>query len=216
MRVLFGSYHNIFDLGSGAAISARALLSELASQGAEATSVSGAFFDGAITTNDAFLSELRRRRILYEVKNGIMRRAGNHEGSEFQVVHYADAGIDSFAFLPQDAFGSASRRYEISSASNKAFHRTLYDKIEQFAPDLFLSYGGYRAAINGPRIARRFGATSVFYLCNHSYGRKELFSEYDAYISSFWFHSQLLPRSTWNRSNGSTAYHRRGVFSHGE
>lgn len=60
MKVLFGSYHNLFDLCSGAAISARSLLRELVQRGAEAATVSGAFFDGDVPSCAFFLQSLRR------------------------------------------------------------------------------------------------------------------------------------------------------------
>lgn len=164
MKVLFGSYHNLFDLGSGAAISARVLLRELVQCGAEAAAVSGAFFDGDVPSSDAFLLSLRRQGVRYDVKKGTIKHSEGQKLDSFQLVHYDDDGIDSTAFLPEDAFAPPQGAYDISLASSKAFHRLLYDKIAVFSPDVFLSYGGYRTALNGPRIAKRFGATSVFYL----------------------------------------------------
>ncbi|MBQ9372415.1 MAG: glycosyltransferase family 4 protein [Thermoguttaceae bacterium] len=182
MKVLFGSYHNISDLGSGAAISARSLLRELVQRGAEAATVSGAFFDGDVPSCADFLQSLRRQGIRSDVKKGTIKRNEGQKLDSFQVVHYNDDGVDSTAFLPEEAFASPQSAYDISLASSKAFHRLLYDKIAEFSSDVFLSYGAYRTALNGPRIARRFGATTVFYLCNHSYRRKELFNEYDACV----------------------------------
>ncbi len=61
--LLFSSFHNYLDQGSGAAISAREVLRELARQGWRVRALCGSFFDDATADENSFYATLKRRDI---------------------------------------------------------------------------------------------------------------------------------------------------------
>ncbi len=45
-----------------------------------------------------------------------------------------------------------------------------------------MTYGGCWAALQAVKIAKKFGAANVFYLCNFAYNRRDLFAEFDRIV----------------------------------
>ncbi len=180
MRLFFSSYHNYLDMSSGAAISARSVLLELARSGWEIRVLCGAFFDNTNANEQTLYDVLKRYGILYSVER--KRAVIDGKNIDFRLVRFNDSGIDATVFLAADVF-SLQRFYgALSTVSGKIFLKLFVDEFQKNKPNVYLTYGGYWAALPAARIAGRLGAVSVFYLCNFAYDRRELFAEFDSIV----------------------------------
>ena len=99
--ILFSSFHNYLDQASGAAISAREVLCELARRGWRVRVLCGSFFDDANADEQAFYATLKRRNIAPTVESKRVVLAGR--SVDFRVVRFLDAGIEATVFFADDA-----------------------------------------------------------------------------------------------------------------
>ena len=99
--LLFSSFHNYLDQGSGAAISAREVLRELARRGWRVRVLCGSFFDDATADEKAFYATLKRRNITPTVERKRAVLAG--QSVEFRLVRFLDDGIEATVFFADDA-----------------------------------------------------------------------------------------------------------------
>ena len=179
-RILFSSYHNYLDQGSGAAISVRSVLRLLANKDWSVRTLTGSYFDDFNYARKDFRANLERRHIR-PVAERIKSRVGVREVS-FELVQFDDENISSTVFLAEDAFGSSRPRNVLSKESEKIFLKLFLDELRTFQPDVYLTYGGYPTALAAALIARHMNVKNVFYLCNLGYNNKRLFGEFDAFI----------------------------------
>ena len=179
-RILFSSYHNYLDQGSGAAISVRSVLRLLANKDWNVRTLTGSYFDDFNYARKDFRANLERRHIRPVAKK-IKSLVGVREVS-FDLIQFDDENISSTVFLAEDAFGSSRPRNVLSKESEKIFLKLFLDELRTFQPDVYLTYGGYPTALAAALIARRMNVKNVFYLCNLGYNNKRLFDEFDAFI----------------------------------
>lgn len=106
--LLFSSFHNYLDQGSGAAISARAVLRELVRRGWRVRVLCGSFFDDATVDETTFYANLKRREIAPTVERKRAVLAGKNV--EFRLVRFLDDGIEATAFFADDANDSDAGR----------------------------------------------------------------------------------------------------------
>ena len=118
-RILFSSYHNYLDQGSGAAISVRSVLRLLANKDWSVRTLTGSYFDDFNYARKDFRANLERRHIR-PVAERIKSRVGVREVS-FELVQFDDENISSTVFLAEDAFGSSRPRNVLSKESEKIF-----------------------------------------------------------------------------------------------
>lgn len=180
MRLLFSSYHNYFDQASGAAISTRSVLLELAQRGWDVRVFCGSFFDSAVIDEASFLKTLTSRGITPNVEQYQANVGGKKIG--FKLLRFDDSGIDATVFLPDDAFGRADLRQILPRSIGDLFLKLFIGVLNEFKPNVYLSYGGYWAAPYAAEAARRSGAANVFLLCNLAYRRRELFEQFDSVV----------------------------------
>ncbi|MBQ9875327.1 MAG: glycosyltransferase family 4 protein [Thermoguttaceae bacterium] len=179
-KILFSSYHNYLDQGSGAAISARSLLLDLVGKGWSARTITGSFFDDPRFARGDFYATLKKRGLLVDAKRTTARV--NDQKVDFDLLQFDDFGVSSKVFLAPDAFAPNRPCNYISRATGLAFLKLFVDEIRAFRPDYYLTYGGYWAARLAARAARRENVKNVFYLCNFAYDDKDLFKEFDSII----------------------------------
>ena len=99
--LLFSSFHNYLDQASGAAISVREVLRELARRGWRVRVLCGSFFDDATADEKAFYASLKRRDITATVERKRAVLAG--KSVEFRLVRFLDDGIEATVFFVDDA-----------------------------------------------------------------------------------------------------------------
>lgn len=178
--LLFSSFHNYLDQGSGAAISAREVLRELARRGWRIRVLCGSFFDDATADENSFYATLKRRDITPTVERKRAVLAGKNV--EFRFVRFLNDGIEATVFFVDDAESRFLPRGALSRSSGELLLKLLLDECQTSKPNVYLTYGGYWAALPAARIAKNFGAANVFYLCNFAYNRRDLFAEFDRIV----------------------------------
>ena len=178
--ILFSSFHNYLDHASGAAISAREVLCELARRGWRVRVLCGSFFDDANADEQAFYATLKRRNIAPTVESKRVVLAGR--SVDFRVVRFLDARIEATVFFADDAASNALPRGLLSRPFGELLLKLLLDEFQNNKPDVYLTYGGYWAALPAVKIAKKFGVAPVFYLCNLAYNRRELFAEFEEIV----------------------------------
>ena len=176
--LLFSSFHNYLDQASGAAISAREVLRELARRGWRVRVLCGSFFDDATADENSFYATLKRRDITPVVERKRAVLAGKNV--EFRLV--LDDGIEATVFFADDAASRVLPRGALSRPSGELLLKLLLDECQTSKPNVYLTYGGYWAALPAAKIAKNFGAANVFYLCNFAYNRRDLFAEFDRIV----------------------------------
>ena len=178
--LLFSSFHNYLDQGSGAAISAREVLRELARRGWRVRVLCGSLFDDATADENSFYTTLKRRNITPVVERKRAVLAG--QSVDFRLVRFLDDGIEATVFFVDDAESRFLPRGALSRSSGELLLKLLLDECQTSKPNVYLTYGGYWAALPAARIAKNFGAANVFYLCNFAYNRRDLFAEFDRIV----------------------------------
>jgi len=168
-KLLFGSYHCYVDPSSGAAQSARDLLPLLAARGWDCRVLSGPQLD--------FEDGRPFRQLVQDART----RLGMDADARERPCHGAAIPCSAFDLVQGeipitvfDAPGSppfqAPRREE-----GYLFLAYFEQTLEQFRPDVFLTYGGHWLAQEMIEAARRHGIPVVFWLHNCSYRSADFF-----------------------------------------
>ncbi len=178
MKLLFSSISNYLDVGSGAAISTRETLLELARQGHAVRVFCGSVFDDP----ELDVGELFRVLSAFGVAPDVKAMEGSVEGERiaFNLIRFNDSGIEATVFVPTNA--EASPRGGLPAKVEALFTRILCDHLKSFRPDAFASYGGAKGLRVAARTAKRLGARTVFMLHNLSYTRRESFRYFDEIV----------------------------------
>jgi glycosyltransferase involved in cell wall biosynthesis len=161
--VLFVSQHNLLDTTSGAAASARDLLSMLGANGFDAQFVCGSRCDGDTGRLSADANPSMKRQAASNEVPSISRHAGRHTDG---VVCCVNAGQPYDALLEQ---------YLTLVAMDHS--------LQKAKPDVLLTYGGgwaARAAIAASYVRR---IPTIFWLRNASYHEPDIFDHVDAAIT---------------------------------
>jgi glycosyltransferase involved in cell wall biosynthesis len=165
-RLLFCSYHGLFDPTSGAALATRELLELLAARGWSCGVVCGPHRDAARPGPLADL--LAGEGLPFD------RRVGEYSGLRFDLYHTATRGVPVTVFVP------VAPPTEPTSAEEAAFLDLFGRVCDRFGPDVLLTYGGHRLARRVMDEARRRRAKVVFALHNLLYTGADLFRHADA------------------------------------
>jgi len=182
-RLLFASYHGYTDPSSGAAIATRDLLELVAARGWDARVFCGPALD--------FESPESLRQLLSDQQIPYRERRSSKGPIPFSVVHFRQNGVPVGVYLPDQGTSAAP-----SQPEGTAFLTLLERVLEEFGPEILLTYGGDWVAAEIMRRARRRGIQVVFALHNFNYRAAELFRGADAVLvpSEFcadWYRQRL-------------------------
>src|ERR1044072_8507223 len=199
MRILL-AIHNVYtDATSGAAHSIRILMQWLAEGGHECRVLSTARFDAkAPTTIEDHLTQLgvplQRTPASKAFVRTVKKPANVVVGRP--TIDFTLAGVAVTMLLTKAEMRSTGDRFE---SEQFVF---LFDRLlEQFAPDVVLSYGDHPVVREAMRRGQAFGAATVFTLRNRGYDR-EHFAHVDHVFTSSPYLSDAYRRSIGLRSTG--------------
>lgn len=178
-RIFYSSYHNYFDMSSGAAISARAVLLALARRGWRVRVLCGSFFDDGERKFEEFLSDLIARG--FRPRLTTRQLTGRGRTICFKVLDFQDGGIESSAVFYADSKERESH-CELNQDETDMFLYLYNEEFVERRPDVFMTYGGYKAVALGAAFFRRRDVKTVFYLCNLAYHNRFLFNYFDFVI----------------------------------
>jgi glycosyltransferase involved in cell wall biosynthesis len=169
-RLLFCSYHSYFDPSSGAALCTRDLLELLRQSGWSCRVFTGAQLD--FEEGESLAQLLVDQHLSYEV------RPGATGPIPFSLLHFVQEGV------PVSLYQSPLQRaYQAPTREEGfAFLALLEDVLDQFCPDVLLTYGGHWLARAVLRCARERGVHVAFALHNFAYEDATLFRDVDAVI----------------------------------
>lgn len=85
-------------------------------------------------------------------------------------------------FIASDAYNILIRRGCISQRSTELFFRLLDDELQNFHPNVFMTYGGWPQLATAAEHAKMIGAAPVFFLHNLNYKTPELLKEFSAVV----------------------------------
>lgn len=163
LRLLFSSYHSYLDPSSGSTISLRDLFRLMTSRGWECQVFSGPQLD--------YEEKKSIPDLLNYVKIPYQERRGGAHGLDFVLYNAVIDGIPVALYETPDA----PPVRKLTEQQGKV-HLTLYEKVlEQFQPDVVLTYGGQIMAYPAISMARQRGAAVVFWLRNTAYNHAKFF-----------------------------------------
>jgi glycosyltransferase involved in cell wall biosynthesis len=169
-RLLFCSYHGYLDPSSGAALATRDLLELLSQRGWSCKVFCGPRLDYEVKR--PFDQLLAVAKLEFAVSHGL---AGK---SPFSLYEFRQEGVPVSALDLPDA----SPHEPPSKAEAKAF-LSLYEKVlDEFHPDIFLTYGGQRLQPDVIGLAKKRGVRVVFVIHNFLYESASLFEQVDAIL----------------------------------
>lgn len=167
-RILAATYHSYIDSSSGAAISLRDMMEALARRGWGVRVLCGPQLDFEKTTSHESL--LRQQGIRPR------RYRASHAGESYSLLLFRSRGVDVAVWTPD------RRDAEPNATVGAAWLGTFNELAETWRPDVVVTYGGFWMTQPMLRTARRFGATTVFYLCNFGYTDRSLFDDVDVTV----------------------------------
>ena len=176
MTVLFSSFHNYLDFSSGAAITTREILIELARRGRRVATLCGALFDRRDFSEIDFFRLLKRLNLPARVRR--LELATSSEVVPCREISFNDSGIDSTALF----FDAESPRV-VPPTVGEAFLRFFLDAVRRLKPRVYATYGGGWLAPQLADVARQNGARNLFQLHNAAYDRRELFRHFDDVVA---------------------------------
>jgi glycosyltransferase involved in cell wall biosynthesis len=169
-RLLFCSYHCYVDPASGAAQCTRDLLTLLAARGWTCGVLCGSHRDRG---HGSTLAEvLREHAVPFSVRQTV------EDGMSFSIAGFIEQGV---VVSILDATQSPLP-YPATPEVGKAFLALLEGVLDQFCPDLVLTYGGDWLARESIDRVKRRGVPVVFALHNFSYHDAEYFRPIDAVV----------------------------------
>lgn len=163
LRILFNSYHSYLDPSSGSTISLRDLFKLLAARGWECQAFSGPQLD--------YEDSKRIPELLKYVGLPFQGRKGKAHGTDFELYNAIIDGVPTALYETPDL--PPARK--LTEAQGRV-HLALFEKVlEQFKPDIVLTYGGQIMAQQAMAMARNAGAAVVFWLRNTAYNTRPFF-----------------------------------------
>lgn len=160
MDILFVSVHSVLDRASGAAISVKTQLEELAKLGWDCRTVTGTVNSGHLPFDESY-STLGVRRVgqaHQSVLLGVTLRGVNH-----LIVPMHNA-----------------RRSHITSDDEQRYFEVVREQLRDRRPDVLYVYGKRLLERAILREARQQGIATAFYLANASYHEADAFEDADA------------------------------------
>ncbi len=168
-RLLFASYHCYVDPSSGAAVSARELLAQLALKGWDVRIFCGPLLD--------FDRAEDVRQILADEHLVFRETTNDTDGRRYSLLSFRDGAIRSSVFVPRDAAQRAPSRED-----GNIFRAGVKQAVNQWRPDVLLTYGGDWLAAAILRETRQRNIATVFWLRNLAYRDPKLFELVDCTI----------------------------------
>lgn len=183
LRILFASYHSYLDPSSGSTISLRDLFQLLIAGGWDCQAFCGAQLD---------YEEARTiPQVLDKVGAPFETRKGGAYGLDFVLYNTIVAGVP-IAVYETPAEPPARK---LSEKQGKV-HLALFEKVlEQFRPDVVLTYGGQWMAYPAMQLAHRYGAAVVFWLRNTAYNHAGFFAQCDGVLVPSGFSVEFYRRT---------------------
>ena len=171
LRVLFSSYHCYLDPSSGAALATRDLLELLASRGWPCRAFCGPHLD--FEESRPLEQLLVDHGFRCQVRRGLPGDlpAALHQGEQ--------RGVPTTVY---DAAASRGPRHAPTLAEGGPFLALFEQALDEFRPDVLLTYGGHWLAQKIIARAARRGVPAVFALHNFAYENAALFRSVDAVL----------------------------------
>ncbi len=165
-KLLFVSYHSLIDPASGAAVSVCDLLDALGKyRDWEIRSLTGPVLD--------FPHPVDVRKLLAAQEFPFETRSLRNGDAAFDLVGFRAPHYTGLSFLPPDP------NFEPSGVYADTFVGIYDDLLDQWRPDVLLSYGGQSFMPRMFRAARQRGVRTVFTLFNFAYHRTDCFDGVD-------------------------------------
>ena len=168
-RLLFASYHCFLDPSSGAAIATRDLLELLAGGGWKVRVLCGPNLD--FERRESLPQLLSDQGIRFE------ERPCNTGPVPFSVLHFLQNGVPVTVFMP----ARPGRRTPFSQ-DGVTFLALFQGVLDEFQPNILLTYGGHWQATHVMARARGHGIPVVFALHNFEYRHARLFEQVNAVL----------------------------------
>jgi len=162
MRILFVSMSSLADPSSGAAISVRTILRQLAARGHQVMSFSAGCFD----------------RALREAPTDMLKWSRYQKIPEKPAWIFRDGSVTHIAFP-----GRSTRVTERMSEDLSELISGGKDIAAEFKPDVVITYGSSPLEKQLRSHARRLGARIVFYLANPNYKNRHVFDGVDLVLT---------------------------------
>ena len=165
LRILFSSYHSYLDPSSGSTISLRDLFQLMTGLGWECQVFSGPQLD--------YEEPRTIEQLLNYVQLPFETRKGTAHGLDFVLYNTI---IDKIPVALYETPGHPpSRKLTIEQGR---VHFTLFEKVlEQFQPDVMITYGGQIMAYPCMKRAKEQGTKVVFWLRNTAYDNAQFFEQ---------------------------------------
>ncbi len=185
MPFLYSSYHNYLDFSSGAALSMREVLLELARSGARVRALCGAFFDAIDVGEREYLATLNALGIEGVVQE--KRVMINGSPTSVRLVVFNDSGVEGTTFFVDDsghrrgAYITGGRR--LSRARDLVYLRLFLDELAASRQRYYATYGGYPLAPILAVDASKRGVEPVFFLHNAQYQNRKLFETFPTIVT---------------------------------
>jgi glycosyltransferase involved in cell wall biosynthesis len=167
LRIAFVNPVNLFDAGNGAATSVRTMLEQLAKRGASCQVLTACCFD---VPPDDLVGSLGGRGL-----------ASTGKIAEFDIPVW-QGSVDGVSY---DAVTlSTQSRVQLTAVEEMIFRDTARKWLEQYRPNIVITFGGLLLDVEIQRCAKAVGAAVVFYLANPHYARRETFDHVDLVLTN--------------------------------
>ena len=200
MRILLAIHNAYTDSTSGAAHSMRILMQWLQEGGHDCRVLATARFD-AKPPDDlaAHLAQLEvplDRRPPSKAFVRSVRKPPNMVVGR-PTVHFRLDGVPVTMVLTRARPGTPADHLEVEQ-----FLFTLDEMLQEFNPDLLVTYGGHHAVQQAMRRAKQHGATCVFSLRNFGYDDRRIFEHADHVFTTSPYVSEVYRKRIGLRSTG--------------
>lgn len=200
MRILLAIHNAYTDATSGAAQSMRILMQWLSEGGHDCRVLATARFDAkppdSIDDHLALLDvPLQRNPPSKAFVRSVKKPANMVVGRP--TIDFTIDNVPVTMLLTKAETGSPAERFE---AQQLLF--LLDNLLQQFAPDVLLTYGGHQVVQEAMRRARSCGATTVFSVRNRGYDDRRFFEHVDHAFTSSPFLSERYREAIGLRSTG--------------
>jgi glycosyltransferase involved in cell wall biosynthesis len=200
MRILLAIHNAYTDATSGAAHSMRVLMQWLSEGGHECRVLGSAGFDAKPPDSlDDHLAQLdvplQRKPPAKTFVRSVKKPANMVVGRP--TIDFTLDNVPVTMLLTKAETGSPAERFEAEQ-----FLFLLDSLLQQFAPEVLLTYGGHRVVQEAMRRARTRGANCVFTLHNRGYEDRGFFEHVDYVFTCSPYLSDMYRRTIGLRSTG--------------
>ena len=184
-KILIVLYHSWVDSASGAAISLRDAVKSLAERGWPVRVFCGPLIDSSEKTCEQML---RDHGIAYQECTG--HATGCADG--FRTLAFRDGPIPVVQYVPS---GPSPHQTMPNESNAPAWVQMYREMLDQWHPQIVITYGGYGLCIPTLQMARNRGIRTVFWLCNFAYTDASMFSNVSLTITASQYHTDEYRRT---------------------